>query len=227
MRNLLLLFTVLFISTSAVAQANPDNATNTISVQGKATVAVVPDAFSVTFMIEERGDTVSKLNQKVTQSTRSIIGFLRSMDVAERHIQTMQIQLNPWYETVQRERQQKGFVLTRTISVSHTELDQYDALIDGVLRSGANRIEQFEFVVQNEEALYLQALSEAMLDARTKAEKLLTPVNAKVGSLVSVSEQQNYAQPRARMMMADAEMSSALPGTQGISASVLVEFTIL
>lgn len=206
--------------------ATADNEQKLISVQGSASVAAVPDAFSVTFLIEEQGETVSKLNERVTESTRSIIKFLRKMKVDERNIETMQIQLNPYYESYQRERVQKGFVLRRTIKVSHTQLDQYDALIDGVLKNGANRIEQFNFVVLNQQKLYRQALSAAMLDAKQKALQLLEPLDAELGALYSVSEQQGYSQPRSRMMMADTESSTALPGVQGINATVSVRFLI-
>lgn len=197
-----------------------------ISVQGTASIATVPDAFSVTFVIEEQGETVSKLNERVTESTRSIIKFLRRIDVDERNIETMQIQLNPHYENYQRERIQKGFILKRTIRVSHTQLEQYDAVIDGVLKNGANRIEQFSFVVMNQQKLYRQALSEAMLDAKQKALQLLEPLGAELGALYSVNEHQGYSQPRGRMMMSDMESSTALPGVQGVNATISVNFLI-
>ena len=214
---------ILIMSKTSIAEESQ----RIISIQGSASVATVPDAFSVTFVIEEKGKTVSALNQQVTKATRSIIAFLRQMNVEERNIETMQIQLNPWYENIQRERIQQGFVLRRTIKISHSELEQYDSLIDGVLSNGANRIEQFSFIVSNQQKLYRQALSEAMLDAKDKAQRLLSPVGGKLGALVSVSEHQNYSpQPKGRMMMADAELSTALPGMQGVSASVSVSFLI-
>ena len=197
-----------------------------ISVQGSATIATVPDAFSVTFVIEQKGESVSTLNQRVSQSTKDIIDLLRGMSVDEKNIQTMQIQLNPWYEGYQKERRQRGFVLKRTISVSHKQLDQYDALVDGVLQKGANRIEKFSFVVLNQQKLYQQALSAAMLDAERKALQLLQPIGAELGVVQSVNEHQGYSQPRGRMLMADAEGSSALPGVQSVNASVSVSFLI-
>lgn len=225
MRTITLILLALSVTTFS-ANTNAQVQPRTISVQGTASVAAVPDAFSVTFLIEEQGDSVTKLNENVTDATRSIIAFLRGMNVDERNIETMQVQLNPWYETYQRERKQKGFVLKRTIRVSHTELDQYDALIDGVLKNGANRIEQFSFVVMNQQKLYRQALSEAMLDAKHKALQLLEPLGDKLGDLQSVNEHQGYSQPRSRMMMADAESSTALPGVQGVNATVSVSFLI-
>jgi uncharacterized protein YggE len=55
-----------------------------ISVQGSATIATAPDAFSVTFVIEQKGESVSTLNQKVSQSTKDIIDLLRGMSVDEK-----------------------------------------------------------------------------------------------------------------------------------------------
>ncbi len=217
---------ILLLCCSSLAQANE---TPMIVVQGNASVSAVPDAFSITFVIEARGEVVSKLNQDVTAKTRQIITFLRDQSVAERHIQTMQIRLNPYYErNANGEAKAAGFVLSRTISVTHTELEQYDALIDGVLRAGANRMENFNFIVSQREKLYEQALVAAMENAQNKAKLLLKPTGAEVGALISVSENFINHQPamRMRMMAADAEMSSAVPGTEAVSAQLSVTFAV-
>lgn len=202
------------------------NIDRTITVQGSASVSAVPDAFSVTFVIEQQGETVTKLNQQVSASTAAIIRFLRGMNVEERHIQTMQVQLYPRYERVNNRQEQTGFVLTRTIKVSHSQLEQYDALLDGALRNGANRIEKFEFIVTNQQRYYQQALVEAMQDAQNKANILLKPVDGKVGQLLSVHEQHGSIPPHVRLRAMEADMSTALPGSQGINASISVVFSI-
>jgi uncharacterized protein YggE len=222
---------LLAILLTSVVLANGALATSeearTITIQGNASVTAVPDAFSVTFVVEQQGETVSKLNQTVSESTSQIIKFLRSMGVEERHIQTMQVQLFPRYERINNRQQQSGFVLSRTIKVSHTQLDQYDALLDGALRNGANKIERFEFIVTNQERYYQQALVEAMQDAQQKAATLLKPIDAKVGQLLSVHEQHGAVRSYAPMLRAmEADMNTALPGSQGIGASITAIFTI-
>jgi uncharacterized protein YggE len=106
-------------------------------------------------------------------------------------------------------------------------LDQYDALLDGALRNGANKIERFEFIVTNQERYYQQALVEAMQDAQQKAATLLKPIDAKVGQLLSVHEQHGAVRSYAPMLRAmEADMNTALPGSQGIGASITAIFTI-
>lgn len=199
----------------------------TISVQGKGVVSAVPDGFTLTIKIEERGESVSKLNQSVTQSTQQIIRYLRNQGIEDNNIQTMHINLTPWYENYQRERKQSGFMLSRTIRLSHATLTDYDKIIDGVLKNGANRIESFEFIVMDEESLYFDALEKAVTHATQKAQKLLKPTKQKLGSIQTITEQQSAYQPVARMRMAaDSEINTALPGMQNITALVSVVFFI-
>ena len=57
---------LLAILLTSVVLANGALATSeearTITVQGNASITAVPDAFSVTFVVEQQGETVSKLN---------------------------------------------------------------------------------------------------------------------------------------------------------------------
>ena len=149
------------------------------------------------------------------------------MSVEDRHIETMQISLNPYYDRYDGPiPAPAGFVLTRSISVTHSELDSYDKVIDGALKSGANRIEQFSFIVSQQERLYEQALVAAMEDAQKKAKLILKPTESTIKSIVSVSEGIHNAAPRMRAMLADSESSTAMPGTQSVSANLTVVFSI-
>ena len=211
------------LTNNAYAQTNE----RFVSVQGNADIWVVPDAFTVTFVIEERGSSVEKLNASVQKKTAQIIKFMRKMSVEERKIETMQISLNPYYERYDGPTPSPaGFVLSRSITVTHSDIDSYDKMIDGALRSGANRIEQFSFVVSNQERLYEQALVEAMKDAQKKAELILKPTDSSITGIVSISEAAHNAAPRMRTLMASSEMTTALPGSQSVSANLSVVFSI-
>ncbi|WP_100641475.1 SIMPL domain-containing protein [Alteromonas facilis] len=221
-------YNLLLLSVLSLPLWAQEATTPSISVQGNGHVVAVPDAFSITFLVEAKGETVSKLNAEVRQATQQIISFLRGQSVDEQNIQTMQIRLSPNYERFNNgQREQNGFVLSRSIKISHSELDSYDKIIDGVLRAGANRIEQFDFVVTNQSELYEQALVAAVKDAKMKATLMLKPAGAELGPLISVNE--HSINPRinySKMMMAEADTSTALPGTESITAQISVTFAI-
>lgn len=217
--------TMLF--SAATVQAQTDNMVPAIHVQGSAVVNQVPDAFSVTFIFEQKGPLVSKLNQQLEHDMGAVINFLMKAGVEEKHIQSMQITLNPWYEHTPNGREEKGFVLSREIRVIHNNLQDYDTIIDGVLSRGVKRIQQFDFIVTNQDDAYEKALINAVKDAKLRASRLAKELGVSIGQVLSVSESgRNYPVPVMKMAMAAESADRSLPGQQAISANVSVSFAI-
>lgn len=199
-----------------------------IHVSGKGSAVIVPDTFSVTFILEQKGESLTKMNTRMQQDMRQLSDFLLEQGVAERHIQSMQIQLNPWYQSTSRGREEKGFVLSREVTVVHGNLNQYDALIDGALKRGVTRISRFELTAADQDKAYQQALINAVSDAKSRASLLARELGVTVGQVQSLSEGHSGAvgmESRAKMMMADSA-SVAMPGQQYIEASVSVTFAL-
>jgi uncharacterized protein YggE len=117
-----------------------------INVQGVGAVEVTPNAYSVTLVVEEEGNTVGKLNTQLDSDLRSIVKFLLNQGIDEKHIQSMQVRLQPRYINTPQGRQQEGFTLSRDITVTSTDLETYDKVLDGVLKRGVDRIQQFNFI---------------------------------------------------------------------------------
>ncbi|GAA0345080.1 SIMPL domain-containing protein [Bowmanella denitrificans] len=223
MRKLIAIFMLVGASLTAVADDK------TINVMGQANVSAVPDLFQFSLYIEEKGPVVSKLNETVTDKTNKLVSFLLKQGVKERDIQSMHVQLYPWYEHRDSGSEQKGFVLARQIQVSLRELALYDKVLDGVLKLGATRIDGFQHNVENQQDLYLSALELAVKNAQLRAEKLASSLGAKVGKVVSVSESSAY-RPMAmamesRMLMKDA--SGSMAGQMNIDAQVQVTFELV
>ncbi|NVK57163.1 MAG: SIMPL domain-containing protein [Alteromonadaceae bacterium] len=209
---------------SGVVAANP----NTLQVSGQGSVAQAPDAYTVTLLIEERGPLVSKLNEQANAKLESVVKFLLSTGIEKKHIQSMSVNLNPWFEHTGNGREQKGFVLSRQVSVTSTELASYDTVLDGVMKRGVNNINQFQFIHLNPDKAYQQALIMAVKDAKSRAQILASEVGVDIVGVLSVSEGTTQYQPPAAApmrMMKEAD-SFSLPGESEISASVSVSFAI-
>ncbi|WP_181898384.1 SIMPL domain-containing protein [Alteromonas aestuariivivens] len=222
----LLLLTTAAILTLPASYAQSASAP-AIHVQGQGVVNVVPDAFSVTFVLEQRGASVTKLNSQLEFDLNQVVSYLLSVGVSEKHIQSMQVQLNPWIEHGPNGREDKGFVLARQVRVMHGDLQSYDKLLDGVMARGVTRIQQFEFVASTEKNAYQQALINAVGDARSRAQLLARELGVKIGQVISVSES-GFSQPTPvhRAVMMDRERTSSMPGQQQIEARVQVSFAI-
>ncbi len=215
------------LSTSVFA-ANTHEHRRLVNVSGQGAVSVVPDAFTVSVVLEERGPVVSKLNQQMADRLASVVQFLLKSGVEEKHIQSMSVNLNPWYEHTPNGRQDKGFILSREVRVTSTALQSYDSLLDGILGRGVDRIQRFEFINLDAGEAYQQALIAAVQDAKVRAGLLAREMGVKLGNVITINESAGHSMPpvMATMRMKD-EMSSSLPGQSDITATVSVSFELI
>ncbi|MDO6565892.1 SIMPL domain-containing protein [Alteromonas sp. 1_MG-2023] len=226
-----LLSVVLASSMAAVLISSPAYAEHQqplIHVQGSGAVSVVPNAYSVTLIIEEQGKTVGKLNTTLASDLRSVVNFLLEQGIERNNIQSMQVRLNPRYINSPNGRVQDGFTLSREISVTDSNIENYDKVLDGVLGRGVDRIQQFSFVSTSEGNAYQTALLAAVKDAKARAALLAKELGVEVGEVVAISESGgNMPVP---VMRADAfakEMSVSLPGQETVEARINVSFSII
>ena len=218
--------TVVVLSTSIFSVQAAQDAV--INVQGVGAVEVTPNAYSVTLVVEEEGNTVGKLNNQLDSDLRSIVKFLLSEGVEEKHIQSMQVRLQPRYINTPQGRVQEGFTLSRDITVTSTDLDTYDKVLDGVLKRGVDRIQQFNFISIGEGDAYQKALIAAVQDAKQRAQLLAKELDIEVGEVVAISESGgNMPIPVMRAEAFAKDMSMSLPGQERIEARVNVSFNIV
>lgn len=208
-----------------VAQAAQDGV---INVQGLGAVEVTPNAYSVKLVVEEQGETVGKLNKRLDADLRSVVKFLLNQGIEEKHIQSMQVRLQPRYTNTPQGRQQDGFTLSRDITVTSTDLKTYDKVLDGVLKRGVDRIQQFNFITIGEGDAYQKALIAAVKDAKQRASLLAKELDVELGEVVAISESGgNMPIPVMRAEAFAKDMSMSLPGQELIEARINVSFNIV
>ena len=199
-----------------------------ISVQGVGAIEVTPNAYSVTLVVEEQGNTVGKLNTQLDSDLRAIVTFLLEQGIEQKHIQSMQVRLQPRYINTPQGRQQEGFTLSRDITVTSTDLETYDKVLDGVLKRGVDRIQQFNFISVGEGDAYQKALIAAVKNAKQRAQLLAKELEVEVGEVVAISESGgNMPIPVMRAEAFAKDMSMSLPGQERVEARVNVSFKIV
>ena len=107
------------LSTASMAQPQQQ----LIHVQGTGAMSVTPNAYSVTFVIEEQGETVGKLNTTLASDLRAVVSFLLEQGIERNNIQSMQVRLTPRYVNSPNGRVQEGFTLSREISVTDSNIE--------------------------------------------------------------------------------------------------------
>lgn len=216
------------LSFSSATFAKTDEQVHQISVSGQANVASVPDLFQFSVYVEEQGERVQDLNSVVADKTQTIISSVLAFGVEKKDIQSMRVQLNPWYEHSNNQRVQKGFKLSREINFTLRDIELYDQVIDAVLSTGASRIDGFNYVVEDPQPQYLAALELALKDAKLRATHMANTLGAKLGKVITINENSGYSpMPRGREVMMMSKSSDSLPGQINTGAQVNVTFELV
>jgi uncharacterized protein YggE len=160
-----------------------------IEVSGVGSVFSVPDRFSFNLSIEQKGRVAAELNKAIVEKTSTVVQALFKIGVDKKAIQSLQIQFNPWIEYNGNSQEQKGFILTRQITITLQSLTQYEQAIDTVLNLGVSNINQFSFTNSQIDENYQAALNQALLHAKQRATDLAKVLDLKLGAVISISEQ--------------------------------------
>lgn len=225
MLRFLLTVCLLVSFTSLAQQSSP---IRVISVSGMGSIAGVPDMLSFTVYLEEKGKLATKLNELIDAKSTQITDFLRQRGVEDKDIQSMRVNLRPFYRRTPEGQIQDGYVFSRAINISLRNIQAYPQILDGILKYGANRIDGFSYQIENQQTLYLQALELATQNALLRANKLAGSLGVKVVEVLSVQEISNYhpgLKQQGRMMVAESGQSYS-PGTITISANVKIECSL-
>ena len=172
-----------------IAVKNP-LATNTINVEGSATIDAMPNLVGIYFYVETSGDTTSEASQANSEIVEELKNSLISLGIDEEKIITQNYNVYPDYDWVNNQRVEKGYKATHSIKVeiSTQETEKIGQIIDAGTQAGAgiNYI-NFELTSELQNQYKAEAMQLAAEDARMKAEAIAQGLDKKVGRLVSVS----------------------------------------
>jgi uncharacterized protein YggE len=124
------------------------------------------------------------------------------------------------------EKQKIYFEVSRTITVTFSDFELYDQLLDSAVKIGVNRITPLQSSIADNETLYQQALIKALTNAKEKAQVIVQQIGANLGVITNLKESAYHA-PRAYTMASDSrENFSSQTSQKNITAQVSVTFTI-
>ncbi|MGS2720152.1 SIMPL domain-containing protein [Paraglaciecola aestuariivivens] len=226
-KSILLLASLYCFSQWSLAKV-PSAPISTIEVFGAEEVMTVPDQFSFSLSLQEKGKQAAKLNQQISQRSAEVVSALVAIGIKPNAIQSLQVQFNPWIEYINKEQVQKGFSLTRTISVTVNSLSDYEQAIDKVLTLGVEQVYAFEASNSQPQKAYQLAMQSALLNAKAQATDMAATLGLKIGKVIAISELSN-AQVRPRYAMArQANMAESYQaGEISTDAKVKVTFGLI
>ena len=208
-----------------------------IEVTGQGSVVVIPDQFSLTLTITERGRVPSKLKTLVDKKSNSVVNAAKSLAIKESNISSARVNLRivterpsiqvqgvelhkrqgSVYVDGQSINQQANsvnthkqplFELSRQITVKFDQVADYDSFLAQIIKINVSRISSLSMNVTARDEYYQQALLDAISHAQQKAQRMAKQAERGLGKLLLVKEvSSNHYQP----MYAEAMMSDASP----------------
>lgn len=194
----------------------------TISVTGTATAEAAPDLLTVRFGVETQEKTAKEALEKNSSLMNAVIGALKQAGISEDEIATSNFSIYPVYDyyndpiTNRGTQELIGYRVSNVVSVETKNLDSAAAIIDGGVSAGANRVDSVFFSLSPQKHMDLKddLLSKAVLNAKSKAQKALSPLDHQIIGVKAVSLSEfavPYPQPMYDAGFAVAESFKAAP----------------
>jgi hypothetical protein len=202
-------------------------AEKTVTVTGEATVGVAPDTAIIRIGVSSQEKTAREAGEANARQMTSVLAAIKASGIAERDIQTSRLSLQPQYDPNKGGTPRlTGFQANNQVTVRIRDIDSLPTVLDRAIGAGANEMSGIEFVVSEQSKLLDQARDDAIVDARRKAELYAKAAGAKLGHVVSISEE-GPAPPQPRPMQAmRAGAVPVAPGEQTLRAIVSVSYEL-
>lgn len=165
-----------------------------ISVTGTASTSVEPDLLIVTFGVETQEKTAKQALEKNSQLMNSVVSAIQGVGISEDELSTSRFNIQPVYDSYRDEsgrytQELIGYRVTNSISVETSNLGLAADIIDSGVGVGANRVDSVYFTLSPEKQLQIKddLIGKAVLNAKSKAENALAPLNHQIIGVKAVS----------------------------------------
>jgi len=207
--------------------ADPGRETRaTLEVTGRAVKMVKPDTVLMTFTVETNSRQAADAIADNAQQTETLLATFRKRMTSEDHLKTAGFNLQPLYEKDDRLRP-SGYRVSNRIELQTRQIDQIGTFIDMAATSAVGRIGRLQFQNSQVAGHRSEAAVQAVIQARTDAQKLAQASGVTIGRVLRV----RYApQGPAGVFYENAQLAMARTpietGDLAVEAEVLMVFEI-
>jgi hypothetical protein len=215
---------------SVASQAQELKLVPQISVSGEGKIKAIPDQVFISIAVETKGTNATDVKKQNDTTIEKVLQFITKFKVPKSDVQTRSVSLNPQYDY---EKKKRNYNATQTIEILLKNISQYDALMEGLVDAGINRINLVEFKTSKLTEYQSEARKLAMKEAKSKAEDYVSVLGQKVGKAITITDntqnyypQPMYAMKTMAMDQAESPRETLAIGEINISATVNVSFLL-
>ena len=127
---------------------------NTISVNSRESVTVVPDIAQVVYSVRTEDKTAAGCQQKNGEALSGVISQLKELGVEESSIQTSDYYMNPIYNYSGNTARVTGYEAVATLTVSDLAIDSLDEILAKSVDGGINTIRSITYMASGYDESY-------------------------------------------------------------------------
>ncbi len=188
---------------SATSVGNPASAVESrrsVTVTGNGEVYAVPDRARLTMSVELTRPQLKDAQDETNRIVRDFLAQARALGCKDEDISTAALSVRAEYSFVNNNgtptRQFAGYHVSRGIELVIRDLDRVGDYLKRATDAGINQISNPQLESSKAGELRQQALANAALDARAKAQILATTLGVKLGTVHSVGASSTEIAPR-------------------------------
>jgi uncharacterized protein YggE len=221
---------------AAPASAQQSSITQTIAgtrldLNATGEVTRVPDLAIISAGVVTRASNARAALQQAANKMARVRAALKAAGVADRDIQTSNINLNPDYAyEANRPPRLTGYNASNQVSVKFRDIANAGEILDALVAEGANSINGPTLTIDKPEMALDEARARAVAAGRARAELYARAMGMRVVRVVIVSESGGSYPVPPPMMMARAEAADAStkidPGEQTLQVNLAMTFEL-
>lgn len=205
----------------------------TITVTASGTAEADPDQARITSGVTSEAETARAAMDANSQTMTKLIAGLKDAGIEARDIQTSNLNISPRYDNQQRREGPPvviGYQVSNEVAVLVRDLKNLGEVLDRAVTLGANQMRGLSFEVSKAETLRDAARTDAIANARRRAELYAKAAGASVGKVLDIAEGSgNPGSPRPMYARA-AKLMESVPveaGSETLTASVTVTWELI
>lgn len=165
--------------------------TNQISVTGEGLAYGEPDVAYIDLGVDVTNAQVSPALEQANQAVSAVQEAIKAADVADEDIQTTSFNVYPEDRYDPQTGQPSGervFHVQNILRITVRDVSKVGAIIDAGTGAGANAVHNISFGILETSDLAAQARTEAVADARKRAEQLANELGFALGDVTLINE---------------------------------------
>jgi uncharacterized protein YggE len=203
-----------------------------VRVAGDGSIEVTPDTAHVATGVITEAATAREALTANNAVMRKVVDGLKTAGIAAKDMQTQQFQILPRYKNFKDRGMQQieAYVVRNRIQVKVRDVARVGEILDRAVKLGAKEGSDISFSVSNAEKRKDKARKKAIENATHRARLLAEASGAKLGPVLTISEEAVHPPQRPVMLARNGDMSDdTVPiegGTETLSVRVEVLFAL-